>query len=238
MAIGNIVLLSQVAGYVVALILSICVTIPISLHQDEFKGHCLLFSTGIWQETDGQLKVDWASQGYCNYTIFIGSALFVISSIQIYRLSLLLCRGQDSSFLSAFFDVLINVLACGGIIIAALMITLGFMVWCDTITQRFPYCEIAAGQTIDKQDGIDTSMFYIELGTAQFGIWGSFATWVGLCVFSLLKLCRYHQIENMRVSMYRERRRLIEENAESPGNSLGRESTHTTSTVASKGEVD
>lgn len=28
-------------------------------------------------------------------------------------------------------------------------------------------CEIAAGQPIDTEDGINTSNFYIELGTAQ-----------------------------------------------------------------------
>lgn len=55
--------------------------------------------------------------------------------------------------------------------------------------------------------------------------------WVGLSVFALLKLCRYHQTENMRVSMYRERQRLINENAESPGSSLGRESTNTQTTA-------
>lgn len=37
------------------------------------------------------------------------------------------------------------------------------------------------------------------------------ACWVGLTVFALLKLCRYHQLENMRVSMFRERQRLINE---------------------------
>lgn len=66
-------------------------------------------------------------------------------------------------------------------------------------------------------------LFYIFF--FQFGVWGSFASWVGLCVFALLKLCRYHQLENIRVSMYRERQKLINENAESPGSSLGREST-------------
>lgn len=40
MALSNIVLLSQVAGYVVALILSLCVIVPMSLHQDEFR-YCL-----------------------------------------------------------------------------------------------------------------------------------------------------------------------------------------------------
>lgn len=92
-------------------------------------------------------------------------------------------------------------------------------------------CELAAGQDIDHADKIKTDNFYIQLGTAQFGIWGSFATWVGLSVCALLKLCRYHQLENLRVSMYRERQRLINENADSPGGSLGRESNNSQETA-------
>lgn len=225
MALSNIILLCQVAGYVIACILSLCIVVPMSLHQDEFKGHCLLFSTGIWEETNGQFNVNWASQAYCNYSIFIGLMLFIVSAIQIYRCSVYMYKGTDSSFLSAFIDVVSSMVLCGTTIIAALMITLGFAVWCQNMTLRFPSCEVAAGKAIDKQDGIDTSGFHIELGTAQFGVWGSFACWVGLCVFALLKLCRYHQLENLRVSMYRERQRLINEAAESPGSSLGREST-------------
>ncbi|PSN53368.1 Transmembrane protein 179 [Blattella germanica] len=184
MALTNILLLSQIAGYVIALILSLCITVPMSLHQDEFKGHCLLFSTGIWQEEDGQFKVDWASQAYCNYTIFVGVILFVTSAIQIYRMSMYLYKGTDSSFLSAFVDVVGSLFLCAMTIIAALMITLGF---------------------------------YIEMGTAQFGAWASWACWVGLTVFAVLKLCRYHQLENMRVSMFRERQRLINGNASTSG---------------------
>jgi hypothetical protein len=153
-----------------------------------------------------------------------------------FSLSVFLYKGTDSSFLSAFFDVLTGIILCGMTIIAALMITLGFMVWCQNVTLRFPSCELAAGQAIDKQDGINTANFYIELGTAQFGVWGSFATWVGLSVFALLKLCRYHQLENIRVSMYRERQRLINENAGSPGSSLGRESTNSQDTTATAAE--
>lgn len=104
MALSNIVLLCQVAGYVVSMILSLCIVVPMSLHQDEFRlilnspviniyenlfffcrGHCLLFSTGVWKETDGQFNVNWASQAYCNYTIFVGLVLFLVSLVQIYR---------------------------------------------------------------------------------------------------------------------------------------------------------
>lgn len=222
MALSNILLLSQIAGYVIGLILSLCIVVPMSLHQDEFRGHCLLLSTGSWQESDGQFLVDWASQAYCNYIIFVGVMLFVVSAIQIYRLSMCVYKGTDISFLSAFIDVVSSMLLCGFIVIAAVIVTLGFMTWCQDMTQRFPSCEAAAGQDIDKKDGIHTTGFYIEMGTAQFGTWASFATWVGLSVFALLKLCRYHQLENIRVSMYRERQRLINEGG-SPTGSLQRD---------------
>lgn len=123
------------------------------------------------------------------------------------------CKGTDSSFLSAFFDVIGCLTLCVMTAIAALMVTLGFMKWCDEMIKRFPSCELAAGNPIDKQDGIDTTWFFIEIGVAQFAVWGSWATWVGLAVFSILKLCRYHQLENIRVSMYRERQKLISERA-------------------------
>ena len=73
-------------------------------------------------------------------------------------------------------------------------------------------CEIAAGNPIDVEDGIDTSGFHIEMGTAQFGAWASWACWVGLTVFAVLKMWRYHQLENLRVSMFLERQRLIRNN--------------------------
>ncbi|XP_046750683.1 transmembrane protein 179 [Diprion similis] len=210
MALTNILLLSQIAGYVVALILSLCIIVPMSLHQNEFRGHCLLFSTGVWQENDGQFMANWASQAYCNYTILVGLILFLTCVVQIYRLSMLMYRGEDSSFLSAFVDVVCSILLTTFTLIAAVIITLGFMTWCQCMTKRFLSCELAAGNDIDKADGINTTGFHIELGAAQFGAWSSLSIWVGLSVFAVLKLLRYHQLENMKVSMYRERQRLIQ----------------------------
>jgi hypothetical protein len=60
---------------------------------------------------------------------------------------------------------------------------------------------------------ISTGGFYTEMGTAQFGCWGSFTTWVGLATFALLKLINNHQMRNLRVSMYLERQRLVNEDA-------------------------
>ncbi|KAL0819333.1 hypothetical protein ABMA28_007465 [Loxostege sticticalis] len=215
MALTNVLLVSQIAGYVIGFIFSLCIIVPMSMHQDEFNGHCLLFSKGQWQEVDGQLLVSWASRAYCDYVIVVGVILFLVCLVQIYRLSLFMYKGSDSSFLSAFVEAVGCALLCGLVVAAAVLVTLGFMTWCQNIVERFPSCEDAAGQDIDKKDNISTNGFYMEIGTVQFGAWGAFATSVGLAVFSTLKVCRYHQLQNIQVSMYRERQRLVNE-SESP----------------------
>ncbi|CAH1637976.1 unnamed protein product [Spodoptera littoralis] len=220
MALTNVLLLSQIAGYLVGFILSLCMIVPMSLHQEEFNGHCLLFSHGEWQE-NGQLLVSWAPRAYCDYVIVVGVLIFLVCCVQIYRLSMFMYKGIDSSFLSAFLEAVGCILLCGLAVSAAVMVTLGFMTWCQNIVERFPSCEYAAGQIIDIKDNITTSGFYIEIGSAQFGSWATFATWVGLAVFSTIKVCRYHQLENIQVSMYRERQRLVNESG-SPTTQDGR----------------
>lgn len=55
----------------------------------------------------------------------------------------------------------------------------------------------------------------LNLFTIQkFGAWGSFAIWVGLSVFALLKLISEHKMQNMKASMYLERHKLVNEDGE------------------------
>lgn len=61
-----------------------------------YRGHCLLFSNGTWTD-EGQLAVNWASQAYCNYTIFVGVLLSVVAGIQIYRMGMYLYKETDRS---------------------------------------------------------------------------------------------------------------------------------------------
>lgn len=201
----------QGVGYLSAFILSLVICVPMSMNQDQFKGRCLLFSTGTWQEKDGQFLVNWASQAYCNYTIFVAVIMFVISVIQFSRFVKFLRRGRDSSFFSAFVDVLVNILMCIMVLIAACFVSVGLNTWCGQMTKRFPTCSEAGGSVIDKEDGIDPSGFYFQMSVAQFGVWLSFTIWVMLLTFSVVKLCRYHHEENLRVSMAKERKRLLNE---------------------------
>lgn len=168
-----------------------------------------------------------------NHFFFYIYALNNYNFFLFIRLSRIAFKQLEPSFLGLFLDVISSILLCSMTVIAAIMITLGFIVWCSDMTQRFPSCETAAGLNITKSDiKIDTSGFYIEMGTAQFGAWGSFAIWVGLSVFALLKLINNHQLRNMKVSMYLERQKLVNEDAflESPG--VSDDGTNSTAAVS------
>ena len=130
----------QGAGYLSAFALSLVICVPMSMNQDQFKGKCLLFSNGFWQQHDGQFIADWASQAYCNFTIFVAVIMFVVSVIQFARFVKFLRRGRDPSFFSAFIDVLICLFMCIFVLIAACFVSVGFNVWCQGMTKRFPTC--------------------------------------------------------------------------------------------------
>lgn len=69
--------------------------------------------------------------------------------------------------------------------------------------------------THDSQRSCQSNQLLITIfspqGVAQFGGWSSFATWVGLSTFALLKLINNHQLRNLRVSMFLERQKLVNE---------------------------
>ncbi|XP_011185933.1 transmembrane protein 179 [Zeugodacus cucurbitae] len=208
MVLANVLVLSQIAGHVILVILSLCMMVPLGMSIHEFGGHCLLFTSGKWREEDGMFEVKWSSTSFCSFPLFTAMFLFSVSTLQIYRYSRM---KEEASFLSLFIDVVVGIWMLAFSILSAIMVTLGFIVWCDGMTERFPSCETAAGQNIihGDQDHIDTSGFYIEMGTAQFGAWGSFAISVGIGVIALLKLIQNHQVRNIKVSMYLERQRLV-----------------------------
>lgn len=85
MALSNILILSQIAGHVIVLTLSMCIIIPMLHHVNDFNGHCLLFTTGTWSEDNGLFDVKWGSKFFCDFTIITGFFLFLVSSIEIYR---------------------------------------------------------------------------------------------------------------------------------------------------------
>ncbi len=126
---SRIVLYVQVVAHSTALMFSLMVMVPMSVHQEHFRGHCILFSTGAWQERDGQFKVDWASQAYCNFAIFVSVVAFVASLASLLRTVSYLRKNADASLFGAFCQVLADATMAVFTLIAALFITLGFKVW-------------------------------------------------------------------------------------------------------------
>ena len=45
------------------------------------------------------------------------------------------------------------------------------------IRSRFENCADATENDIDRADGIEPKGFYMQMFTAQFGVWLSWATW-------------------------------------------------------------
>lgn len=162
MVLSNVIMLSQIAGHVVVLTLSLCIIVPMLCHDRDFHGRCLLFATGNWNEDNGLFDVKWPSTFYCNFATVTGFFLFFISSIEIYRSAvregaqhwkqcyyILFCPNHrritrltlkklEASFLGLFLDVLFGITSCLMTFAAAIMITLGFISWCNDMTQRFP----------------------------------------------------------------------------------------------------
>jgi len=201
--------LSQSAGYTVTFILSLCVLIPMSIHLTNFKGHCALFTTGTFIEDDGRFDPNWASCFYCGLTIFVGVLTLITSSVQLIRMIRLMNHGEDSSFLSAFIDTLVALILSLLVLTDAIIVTVGFSSWCTSVTQRFDSCETASSvMIIGKDSGINSSGFFIQLGSVQFGIWTALVCWVLLLVLAARKLFVYHERENMIISMARERQRI------------------------------
>ncbi|KAA0203122.1 hypothetical protein HAZT_HAZT008908 [Hyalella azteca] len=180
--------LVQVAGYVVAVIFGLCALVPTILHLIDFEGHCLLFTNGTWQASDGQFVADWGSQFYCDYNIFWSFFSVLIALTQLVIFAKNAKRNTSKGFLTVLGDLVVCTLVCILVFAGAVMTSVGYNRWCDAILQRFTECEDAASPTtgIDRKDGINTAHFYIHYGIIQV-------------LWSLVMLANMGSVEPLRV---------------------------------------
>lgn len=95
MGLENMTLLSQAAGYTVSVILSLCVVTPMVFHLVNFKGHCLLYTSGTFIAEDGRFDPSWASPFFCGFTLFVGFLLLFASLVQLTRMGIFLYKRLD-----------------------------------------------------------------------------------------------------------------------------------------------
>lgn len=216
MGLGNILLLAQVTVYLMALILSFFMFVPISVNLGDFDGNCLLFATGKWSANKGAVQLDevnWGPSSSCNFPVFSGVAVMLVSFAYLLWYSVLLIKTVDSSWLDAF--------VCGGISLlltiftfaSGLTISIGFRDWCTLVVDsksQFDSCEDGDYIPFGEKLGINTRHFYTEFQMAQFGAWSVWICQLSLLILSIIKLCRYHNQEAFLTSMSRERQRLIQ----------------------------
>lgn len=197
MGLQRLLIHGQLTVCALSVLLSLCLFIPILLHEAEFGGHCILYSNGTRNES-GYLVVNWSSSAPCNYSLIVGLLFLSASIYQSYRLAFHLYRDSEGDFVSSFLDLIISGILLTMTLVAAIIITLGFKFWCDTIITGFQSCAGASVQGIDKKDLESLSAFYLHMGTAQFGAWSSWVCCVALTVCALLRSCSHHQTENLK----------------------------------------
>lgn len=78
MVASNIILLSQIAGYAISSVLSLCVAIPLAWNFNDFDGHCILNTDGHFNDT-GKFIPSWASPLQCISPFILSVLLTVVS---------------------------------------------------------------------------------------------------------------------------------------------------------------
>ncbi|XP_072164494.1 transmembrane protein 179-like [Diadema setosum] len=212
MGMGNLMILSQITGYVFGVIFSLFIFPPIAASQSKFNGHCILFSYGIKNTTTDTYIVDnWSDGSQCGFAIFVGVWLMGISLWQAIRLSFHAVNGTDSSFLMTCITGLFTMLMSVMLLASAITVTDGYNMWCHRIKEQTgEICEFA-GYAVNffADKNIDPKGFNIDWGVAKFGLWCGWIVYTILVCFSLAKLFKLHKQENILRSLSRERQRLL-----------------------------
>lgn len=197
------------AGHSVCIILGISFIVSLSNHLYTFANHCLLFSTGKYED-NGDFTPNWASRFYCIFPLIVAALSLLIAFLRLIQTSVMLYKGTRGTFAITFkmtFSALIMVLL---ILMSGILVSVGFEVWCNAVEERFSRgCEAAtASMTItNNTEGIDVKEFFTDLETSQFSIWSSLVVWVFIMTISGRMLFVAHERANIRLSMARERRR-------------------------------
>ncbi|XP_023658170.1 transmembrane protein 179 [Paramormyrops kingsleyae] len=215
MALDNF-LFAQCILYFLAFVFGFIAVVPLSENDDDFQGKCLLFTRGMWQNENitvakQRFMVDeWGPESSCSFITWVGIASLILSAVQAWRLLFFLCKGHDDSIFNAFLNLLVSSLVVFVVFVACTIISVGFNLWCDAITESgsmISSCEDL--QDTDLELGLDNSSFYDQFAIAQFGLWAAWLTWLGIAVLAFLKVYHNYRQEDLLDSLVREKELLL-----------------------------
>ncbi|XP_063803502.1 transmembrane protein 179 [Pseudophryne corroboree] len=215
MAISNL-LFAQCTLYFLAFLFSFIAVVPLSENSADFHGRCLLFTEGVWLSGNITLErehftvEEWGPESACRFSVLTGVLSLLASAVQAWRSVFLLCKGYEDSFFYAFLNLLISSLVVFVTFIASTIVSVGFNMWCDAITEKGSMpnsCEEL--QDKDLELNLESSSFYDQFAIAQFGLWAAWLSWLGITTLAFLKVYYNYRQEDLLDSLIQEKELLI-----------------------------
>ncbi|KAL8168889.1 UNVERIFIED_CONTAM: hypothetical protein K2H54_022281 [Gekko kuhli] len=215
MALSNS-LFAQCLGYFLAFLFSFIVAVPLSENSNDFHGRCLLFTEGMWlnanltAEKQRFTVQEWGPESACRFSLFAGLLSLLLAAVQAWRTLFLLCKGHEDSFFYAFLNLLISAFVVFVIFIASTIVSVGFKMWCDAVTDKgsMPYsCEEL--QDIDLELNLENSSFYDQFAITQFGLWAAWLSWLGITILAFMKVYHNYRQEDLLDSLIHEKEFLL-----------------------------
>ncbi|PKK31632.1 transmembrane protein 179 [Columba livia] len=206
MALSNF-LFAQCICYFLAFLFSFIVVVPLSENGNDFHGRCLLFTEGMWLNANLTVERQGPS---CRFSIFTGLLSLLLATVQAWRTLFFLCKGHEDSFFYAFLNLLISAFVVFITFIASTIVSVGFNMWCDAITEKGSMpnsCEEL--QDIDLELNLENSAFYDQFAIAQFGLWAAWLTWLGITILAFLKVYHNYRQEDLLDSLIHEKELLL-----------------------------
>uniref|UniRef100_H2MN41 Transmembrane protein 179 n=2 Tax=Oryzias latipes TaxID=8090 RepID=H2MN41_ORYLA len=215
MALDNLIF-AQCILYFLAFVFGFIAVVPLSENTEDFGGKCLLFARGMWQNENITVSKqrfiveEWGPESSCSFVTFVGIASLVLSAVQAWRLLFFLCKGHDDSIFNSFLNLLISSLVVFTVFLSSTIVSVGFNLWCDAITERGTMpssCENL--QDTDLELNLDNSAFYDQFAIAQFGLWASWLAWLGIAVMAFLKVYHNYRQEDLLDNLIHEKELLL-----------------------------
>lgn len=100
MALDNLIF-AQCILYFLAFAFGFIAVVPLSENTEDFRGKCLLFTRGMWQNENITVSKqrfiveEWGPESSCSFITFVGIASLILSAVQAWRLLFFLCKGHD-----------------------------------------------------------------------------------------------------------------------------------------------
>lgn len=92
---------AQCILYFLAFVFGFIAVVPLSENTEDFRGKCLLFTRGMWQNENITVSKqrfiieEWGPQSSCSFITIVGIASLVLSAVQAWRLLFFICKGHD-----------------------------------------------------------------------------------------------------------------------------------------------